>query len=210
MRIVMVKKRLADGRECRKCEQVTGMLQRRGYQDRIDEIIWADESDPASPGMQLAAKHGIAVAPFFLVTDDQGVERAYVSAITFMQDCFQHTPTMLERIQDDMSRASVAPTRPLPAIDVSNQPIRRRYFPTIRIVPQPMRPPALPVGWPKSSTFSCSTIDRPATAYFPPLTFTPATVTVNVPDPLWSTSMLPRSPGCAPVRPSFVTSPCVV
>ncbi len=105
MRIVMVKKHLADGRECRKCEQVTEMLEKRGYWGRIHEVVWAEEADPNSAGMQLAAQHGIAVAPFFIV-EDNGAERVYVSAIKFMQDCFQHTPTMLERIQDDMSRAS--------------------------------------------------------------------------------------------------------
>src|SRR3989338_6863795 len=31
------------------------------------------------------------------------------------------------------------------------------------IMPQPIRPPALPVGWPKSSTFSCKITANPET-----------------------------------------------
>ena len=95
----MVKKRLKDGAECRKCAQVAQLLQQRGYWDRIDEVVWAEESDAASPGMRLASQHGIETAPFFLV-EDEGHERIYTSALHMMKECFQHTPSLLEQVED--------------------------------------------------------------------------------------------------------------
>lgn len=63
----MVKKRLADGRPCGKCVQAEEALRNRGHWDRIDEVVWAVEGEPESPGMQLAARHGVELAPFFIV-----------------------------------------------------------------------------------------------------------------------------------------------
>jgi hypothetical protein len=76
----MVKKRLADGSECRKCQEATAHLQSRGLWQRIDEIVWADENDATSPGMVLGQKLGVAQAPFFVVRDEKG-ERVYVSVL---------------------------------------------------------------------------------------------------------------------------------
>ncbi len=79
----MVKKRLADGSECRKCAEATDFLQAKGVWDAIDEIVWYDESDPESPGAVLAAEHEMERAPFFLierrgnVTAIDSVMRAY-------------------------------------------------------------------------------------------------------------------------------------
>jgi hypothetical protein len=78
--ITMVKKRLADGSECRKCQEATAHLQSRGLWQRIDEIIWADENDAASPGIVLGQKLGVANAPFFVVRDEKG-ESVYVSVL---------------------------------------------------------------------------------------------------------------------------------
>ena len=58
----MVKKRLADGSECRKCEEATAHLKSRGLWNRIDEIVWALENEPASAGMVLGAQLGIEQA----------------------------------------------------------------------------------------------------------------------------------------------------
>ena len=68
MHITMVKKHLADGQACRKCEQAEAMLKRRGLWEKIDAIAIAEEVDPNSEGMQLAAKYQIDTAPFFIVT----------------------------------------------------------------------------------------------------------------------------------------------
>lgn len=80
MHITMVKKRLADGSECRKCQEATAHLQSRGLWQRIDEIVWADENDPTSPGMVLGQRLGVAQAPFFVVRDEKG-ETVYVSVL---------------------------------------------------------------------------------------------------------------------------------
>ncbi|HXX65584.1 MAG TPA: phosphoadenylyl-sulfate reductase [Polyangiaceae bacterium] len=67
----MVKKRLANGETCRKCAQAEELLKSRGLWGRVDKIVWADEADPSSPGMQLAARFGVDHAPFFVV-DEEG------------------------------------------------------------------------------------------------------------------------------------------
>lgn len=66
MKVIMVKKRLPDGSECNKCREATELLKQKGVWDQIDEIVWALESDPDSPGAVLAAEHGVDRAPFFI------------------------------------------------------------------------------------------------------------------------------------------------
>jgi hypothetical protein len=86
MHVTMVKKTLADGSDCRKCAEATATLEARGLWDRIDQIIWAHEGDPGSPGMVLGAKHGVASAPFFIVRDDDGRESVYVSVLQLIKE----------------------------------------------------------------------------------------------------------------------------
>ena len=85
MRITMVKKRLADGTECRKCQEATAYLRAQGLWERIDEIVWADERDAASPGLTLAAELGVAQAPFFVVRDENG-DKVYVSVLQLARE----------------------------------------------------------------------------------------------------------------------------
>jgi hypothetical protein len=87
MHITMVKKRLADGSECRKCLEATSHLRSRGLWEKIDEIVWADERDPNSPGVLLGAQLGVDTAPFFVVHDDKG-EAVYVSVLQLARDRF--------------------------------------------------------------------------------------------------------------------------
>jgi hypothetical protein len=86
MRITMVKKRLADGSECRKCREATAYLQAQGLWERIDEVVWADERDATSPGMILAAELRVAQAPFFVVRDEGG-DNVYVSVLQLAREC---------------------------------------------------------------------------------------------------------------------------
>src|SRR5437016_13987954 len=72
MHVTMVKKKMADGSDCRKCADVTAYLQARGFWDRIDEVVWAYENDPESPGMVLGKRLGVERAPFFVVRDERG------------------------------------------------------------------------------------------------------------------------------------------
>jgi phosphoadenosine phosphosulfate reductase len=69
MFVTMVKKRLANGEPCRKCVQAEELLKARGLWSLIDEVVWADENDPASPGMLLGARLGVGLAPFFVVRE---------------------------------------------------------------------------------------------------------------------------------------------
>jgi phosphoadenosine phosphosulfate reductase len=86
MHITMVKKRLANGETCRKCAQAEDLLKARGLLDRIDEIVWADEADPSSAGMQLGAQYGVSVAPFFLVRDGEGKPTVYESVLKLVNE----------------------------------------------------------------------------------------------------------------------------
>lgn len=97
--ILMVKKKMADGTDCRKCAEVTDFLKARGLWDRIDEIVWAREDDPSSPGAQLGALLGVARAPFFVVRDDTG-EKVYRSVLQLIQERFGETVTTTERARD--------------------------------------------------------------------------------------------------------------
>lgn len=108
MRITMVKKRLASGAPCKKCQQAEDMLRRRGLWERIDEVVVADETDPISPGMVLGRKHAVTLAPFFVVTEDDGSETVFTSAPRLAK----------ERLRDDASRGdSAGSTEAAPALD---------------------------------------------------------------------------------------------
>jgi phosphoadenosine phosphosulfate reductase len=95
MHVTMVKKRLANGEPCRKCVQAEELLKARGLWSLIDEVVWADENDPSSPGMQLGARLGVGLAPFFVVSDSgkgQGsanepeTEVVYESVLQFIKE----------------------------------------------------------------------------------------------------------------------------
>ena len=92
----MVKKRLLDGSECRKCAQATEQLKTRGLLGRIDEVLEVREGDPNSPGSELAARFGIDTAPFFIVRDDTG-EHVYTSVMRLIQDRLGHSVSERER-----------------------------------------------------------------------------------------------------------------
>lgn len=96
MHITMVKKRLADGSDCRKCNQAVDHLRARGLWQRIDDVVEADERDPAGAGMQLAVRFGIETAPFFIVRDDSG-EHVYTSVMRLIQDRLGGTVSAAQR-----------------------------------------------------------------------------------------------------------------
>lgn len=98
MHITMVKKRLADGSDCKKCEEAMTHLQSRGLWSRIDEVVWAFEDDPASPGMVLGQRLGVERAPFFIVRDEQG-ESVYTSVLQLVRDRFGATVTAAQQAQ---------------------------------------------------------------------------------------------------------------
>ena len=72
MKITFVKKILADGSPCKKCNEVTAKMEQANQMRFIDTVEIAEEADPDSRGMQLAVEYEVNRAPFFLVEDDSG------------------------------------------------------------------------------------------------------------------------------------------
>ena len=99
MHITMVKKKLKDGSDCRKCAEVTEHLQSRGLWERVDAVVWAHEDDPNSPGMLLVRRLGVERAPFFVVRDEQG-EKVYTSVLQLVRERFGQTVTTSEQARD--------------------------------------------------------------------------------------------------------------
>ena len=56
--------------------------------DRIDQVLIADERDPASPGMQLAQELGVNRAPFFVVEED-GERKVWTVYFKFAKEVLQ-------------------------------------------------------------------------------------------------------------------------
>ena len=107
MRITFVKKIKVDGSPCRKCAEVQERLEKGGYLDRIDRTVIADERDPESEGMRLAKEHGVDVAPFFLVEDDDGSIRTYTVYFRFVKEVLQGRTESTEEIADIMDRQNL-------------------------------------------------------------------------------------------------------
>lgn len=104
MHIVMVKKVRSDGSPCRKCADVEARLDEANLRHKIDEIIIADERDPDSEGMQLARKHQVDLAPFFIVRDDDGTERVYTVYFRFLKEVLHKNSSESEEIAELMER----------------------------------------------------------------------------------------------------------
>jgi phosphoadenosine phosphosulfate reductase len=89
MHVTMVKKRLANGEPCPKCVQAEDLLKSRDLWARIDEVVWANEGDPTSEGMQLGARHGVSLAPFFIVRGETPAEISiYESVLKLIKEGF--------------------------------------------------------------------------------------------------------------------------
>jgi len=89
MRITMVKKIKSDGSPCRKCADIERRLTDSGHLQRIDRVVIADERDPESEGMQLAARHGVDVAPYFIVERDDGTTQVYTVYFRFLKEILE-------------------------------------------------------------------------------------------------------------------------
>jgi hypothetical protein len=96
MRLVMVKKRLLDGSECRKCVEATEHLKARGLWERVDEIVWAVEGEPASPGMTMSRDYGVGTAPFFVLSDERGTA-VYASVLQLVRERLGQTVAVAEQ-----------------------------------------------------------------------------------------------------------------
>lgn len=84
-RVTFVKKILADGTPCGKCRDVEERLSNGNHWSAIDRVVVADERDPNSEGMVLAAELSVERAPFFVVeTSSKTV--VYTVFLKFLKD----------------------------------------------------------------------------------------------------------------------------
>lgn len=85
--VLMVTKIRADGSPCPKCLEVKQRLRELGLSERVQEVI-ADERDPNSAGMLLAAQHQIAIAPFFVVKN-RDISKVYTVFMRLLREVLQ-------------------------------------------------------------------------------------------------------------------------
>ena len=91
MKIIMVKKIMEDGQECKKCREVSERLEKSDELQYINQIIWADVNNPESAGYKVACEYGIDIAPFFLV-DDNGKTTLYKTYLELKRKVFNKEP----------------------------------------------------------------------------------------------------------------------
>jgi phosphoadenosine phosphosulfate reductase len=121
MHVTMVKKRLASGEPCPKCIQAEDLLRARGLWPRIDNVVWADENDLASPGMELANQFGVNLAPFFIVRGEaDGDVAIYESVLKLVKERLTETsesdePSVPEG-DIDAAAARLATESPVPIL----------------------------------------------------------------------------------------------
>lgn len=106
MKITLVKKIKADGSPCKKCQQVIDRLEKEGHMPRIHEIVVADERDPQSDGMKLANKHGVELAPFFIVEKD-GAEQIYTTYHRFVKEVLSAATDQEEADREILERTDL-------------------------------------------------------------------------------------------------------
>lgn len=102
--VTLVKKIKEDGSPCRKCAEVEDRLQTAGLMSKIDRVVIADERDPASEGMRLAAELGVEAAPFFIVVKD-GVQTVYTSYVKVLKEVLTATTTEEEEAKEILERS---------------------------------------------------------------------------------------------------------
>ncbi len=101
-RITLVKKILADGSPCRKCDDVAARLESDGLSDRIDEVVVADERDPDSDGMAIAARYGVERAPFFIVERAGQTPQIYTVYMRLKREVLEHKGDEREEVAELM------------------------------------------------------------------------------------------------------------
>lgn len=98
MKITLVKKVMADGTPCRKCREVEALMEKHEHNTRIDEVVVADEANPLSAGMLLAAKYQVERAPFFIVEWDNGRVDIYTVYLKFAKEVLNLPDSELKKM----------------------------------------------------------------------------------------------------------------
>lgn len=107
MKITFVKKILSDGSPCAKCADVIGKLESSGQMARIDEVLIADERDPASPGMQIAKRFNVDRAPFFVVQRATNEEpQIYTVYLKFVKEVLEQKTDENEELKEILQNNS--------------------------------------------------------------------------------------------------------
>jgi len=104
MKITLVKKILADGTPCKKCGDVLSRLEESGQMARIDEVVVADERDPTSKGLLLAAEHNVDRAPFFIVEQDNGKVDIYTVYFKFVKNVLNQKTEEKDELKEIMDQ----------------------------------------------------------------------------------------------------------
>lgn len=99
--IVFVKKILADGSPCRKCEQIIQRLHDDNLFESIDQVIIARDTNPESEGMRLAQKFKVDRAPFFIVEYSNGEFEVFDIYLKFRKKVAS-SASIAEENTDDM------------------------------------------------------------------------------------------------------------
>ena len=103
MNITMVKKIRPDGSLCRKSAEVSEKLDQLNLSDRIDTVVFADEREFSSPGLELARRHGVQAAPFFIVEQEEDT-RVYTKYSRFLKEVLGHQTSESEEIKEIMAQ----------------------------------------------------------------------------------------------------------
>ena len=99
MKITLVKKILASGELCPKCEDVVERLEKSNQMSLIDQVLVADERDPDSEGLKLAKKLGVERAPFFVVENDTEL-KIYTVYFKFAKEVLNKETKELEKSKE--------------------------------------------------------------------------------------------------------------
>ena len=102
--VTFVKKIKADGSPCRKCVDVEQRLQAGNLMSRIGRVVIADERDPESEGMRLAAELGVDAAPFFIVITD-GAQTVYTSYVKVLNEVLSAPTSAEEEAKEILERS---------------------------------------------------------------------------------------------------------
>ncbi len=105
MNIKLIQKIKVDGNSCRKSARVLKDLKELNLLDKIDEIIAADQRQQSdSEGFDLAKKYNVSSAPFFIVENDEGINKVYTAYYRFMKDVFNILVSESDEISEMMAQ----------------------------------------------------------------------------------------------------------
>ncbi|BDM83380.1 hypothetical protein [Acaryochloris marina] len=104
MNITLVQKIKHNGQPCSKSVRVLSELDRLGLRSRINQIVTADERNPASEGYALAAQHNVEAAPFFIIEQADGHTHLYTAYQRFLKEVLHQQTSEEAEISEIMAQ----------------------------------------------------------------------------------------------------------